>query len=61
MKTEITLTTTKDCYILCNLFRFRLRDLLVYYMQHVSLQKFLEAREDESVHPATDFFVQCTT
>jgi hypothetical protein len=60
MKTEITITVTKDCYILCNVFRFMLADLIVYYMSNVSLPKFLDAKEDEYVHPATYFFVQCT-
>lgn len=55
MKTEITLTITKDCTIFCNVFRFRLPELLAYYMRHVRLATFLESAE-EKIHPATTFF-----
>lgn len=59
MKTAITLTITKDCYILCDVFRFAIEDLLQYYMKNVSLQQFLEAKKGDYVHPATILFVQC--
>lgn len=59
MKTEITVTMTKDCYILCDVFRFMVKDLLVYYMKNVSLREFVEAKERGNVHPATDFFMMC--
>lgn len=60
MKTAITLTLTKDCTILCNVFRFRMQELLVYYMKQVRLATFVEAKDEEKVHPATIHFVQCT-
>ena len=59
MKTEITLIVTKDCTILCNVFRFRLPGLLKYYMKQVRLAAFLE-EEKKKLHPATIHFVQCT-
>jgi hypothetical protein len=44
MKTEITLTLTKDYYILANVFQFTIQDLLLYYMSNISLITFLEQR-----------------
>ena len=60
MATEITLTATKDYYVLSNVFQFDLKDLLLYYMKNVSLAAFLDDDKEDYVHPATTYFVMCT-
>jgi hypothetical protein len=59
MKTEITLTVTKECAILCDIFGFGLEDLLRYYMKQVSLSGITANTKPGDINCATLFFIHC--
>lgn len=58
MQTEIRLLITKDCFILCHIFRCTIEDILLFYIRHVSVSAFLQEEEDEETELATYFFIK---
>jgi hypothetical protein len=57
MKIRLQLTVTKDCHILCRLFRCRVEDLLLYYMQQVNIEQLAKGRATKEVECATWLFL----
>jgi hypothetical protein len=57
---QICLTVPKNCYILCNIFRCTIEDILLFYMDHVSFDRFLKDEADKDVGYTTYFFIKYT-
>jgi len=60
MEIKTSLTVPKDCYILCNIFRCTIEDILLFYIAHVSFDRSLEDEADKDVEDATYFFIKYT-
>jgi len=60
MEIKTSLTVPKDCYILCNIFRCTIEDILLFYIDHVSFDRFLKDEADKDVEYATYFFIKYT-
>jgi hypothetical protein len=56
MKTTITLTLSKECIILCDIFRFAMEDLLLSYMKQVAANEET-AETKEELNSAGLFFM----
>jgi hypothetical protein len=60
MEIKTRLAIPKDCYILCNIFRCAIEDILLFYIDHVSFDRFLKDEADKDVEDATYFFIEYT-
>jgi hypothetical protein len=58
MENSFKIKGSKDAFILCSIFSCSVQEVLQYYVNHVSIDKFLEETGNKKFITATTFFLK---